>query len=68
MTQRLDLVGVSEIADMLTVTRQRVDKISRTDPSFPEPVAELHAGRIWLRKDVHAWAVTVGRLSASDMP
>jgi len=57
----LDLVGISEIAEMLGVTRQRVDKLSRTDDDFPPPVAELHAGRIWLRADVIAWMRATGR-------
>lgn len=55
MGEKLDLVGISEIAEMLGVTRQRVDKLSRTDPAFPEPVAEIRAGRIWLRAEVATW-------------
>lgn len=65
MDARLDLVGVSEIAEMLGVTRQRVDRISRTDPDFPQPVAEIHAGRIWLRDDIRAWASRSGRTISS---
>jgi predicted DNA-binding transcriptional regulator AlpA len=59
---RLDLVGVTEIAEMLGVSRQRVDQIVRSDGRFPKPVAELHAGRIWLRTDVAAWARRTGRV------
>jgi len=58
-----DLVGIHEITLMLDVTRQRVDKISRTDPDFPAPVAELHAGRIWRRSDIEDWARATGRIS-----
>ena len=58
----LDLVGVAEIAEMLGVSRQRVDAIARTHDEFPDPVAELSAGRIWLRKDIEAWARKTGRL------
>jgi prophage regulatory protein len=58
----LDLVGVSEIAEMLDVTRQRVDQLTREDGSFPVPVATLTAGRIWRRVDVERWAKKVGRL------
>jgi hypothetical protein len=61
VTAEIDLVGIYEIAAMLGVSRQRVDKISRTDPDFAAPVAELHAGRIWLRSDVEQWAQVVGR-------
>jgi prophage regulatory protein len=59
---RLDLMGIAEIAEMLGVTRQRVDAITRTHAAFPAPVAELASGRIWLRKDVETWARKTGRL------
>ena len=34
----LDLVGVPEIAELLGVTRQRVDAIVRTHDNFPKPI------------------------------
>ena len=51
----LDLVGVAEIAGMLGVSRQRIHAIIKTDPTFPEPVAALSAGKVWLRPDVVRW-------------
>ena len=57
-----DLVGVTEIAEMLGVTRQRVDQLVRKDPTFPEPEAEITAGRIWLREAVESWARKTGRI------
>ncbi len=57
-----ELVGIFEIAEMLGITRQRVDAIVRTHPDFPKPVAELRAGRIWRRDDVEAWARQSGRM------
>ncbi len=57
------LVGLTEIAELLGLTRQGVDYLVRNDPSFPEPVAVLHAGRIWEREAVDAWARRTGRLS-----
>ena len=57
-----DLVGVTEIGDLLGVSRQRADQLSRLE-GFPEPVAVLSAGRIWRLVDVEAWARTTGRLS-----
>ena len=51
----LDLVGGAEVAQLLGVSRQRVHEIVRTAADFPEPVAELAAGRIWQRSDVEAW-------------
>jgi hypothetical protein len=38
-------VGVTEIGDLLGVSRQRADQLTRTE-GFPEPVAVLSAGRI----------------------
>ena len=52
---KLDLVGVAEIADLLGVSRQRVHAIVRAYDDFPAPVAELSAGKIWLRFDVIDW-------------
>ena len=45
------LVGISEIAGILDVTRQRVDAL-RKRPDFPDPVAKLAAGPIWNRHAV----------------
>ncbi len=61
VANKIDLVGISEVAELLGVSRQRVDKISRTDEHFPTPVAELHAGRVWLRADVEEWISRSGR-------
>jgi prophage regulatory protein len=57
-----DLVGVTEIGDLLGVSRQRAAQLSRLE-GFPEPAAVLSAGRIWRRIDVEAWARATGRLS-----
>jgi prophage regulatory protein len=58
----MDLVGAAEIAEMLGLTRQRINAIVRTHEDFPRPVADLSAGRIWRRKDVEDWARRTGRL------
>ena len=56
----LDLVGLAEIGAMLGVSRQRVDQLARSK-GFPEPVATISAGRIWLRDEVEQWAGEAGR-------
>lgn len=56
-----DLVGPAEIAQMLGVVRQYVHRLSHEDPSFPAPVAELAAGRIWNRADIVKWAKATER-------
>src|SRR5215218_9059546 len=49
------LVGVREIAEMLGVSRQRADQLSREYEDFPAPEVALYAGRVWLRSDVELW-------------
>jgi prophage regulatory protein len=62
MVSKLDLVGLTEIAEMLGLSRQRVDQIVRAEGTFPEPVAVITAGRIWKRSDVLRWARRERRL------
>jgi prophage regulatory protein len=59
----MDLVGAAEIAELLGITRTRVNQLVTDDPSFPTPAAELTAGRVWKRSDVEAWARRNGRLT-----
>jgi len=56
------LVAAAEIARLLGVSRQYVDRLTREDPDFPEPEVELSAGRIWSREAVEAWARASGRI------
>lgn len=47
-------MGASEIGRMLGVTRQRAYQIIvRRD--FPEPIAKLALGQVWLADDVEEW-------------
>ncbi len=57
-TMTSHLVGLSEIATMLGVSRQRVGQLVRDYDDFPPPVAELASGRIWETAAVQAWANT----------
>lgn len=52
-----ELLGVSEAAAVLGVSRQRLAEI-RHKPDFPQPIFELAAGPIWLRPAVASWADT----------
>lgn len=52
---KIRLMGTAEVADYLGISRQWADVITgRRD--FPEPLAVLKAGRIWLADDVEAYA------------
>ncbi len=46
------------------VSRQRVYQIT-TRPDFPEPLAELAAGKVWSREDVQRW-ITEHRPDLAD--
>lgn len=50
------LVGLTEIASMLGVTRQRAGQLVRDYDDFPPPVAELASGRVWETTAVETWA------------
>jgi hypothetical protein len=60
-----DLVGVAEVAELLSVSRQRVSQLAAT-PGFPDPVARLAAGPIWERDDIIGWAEVTGRKIVAD--
>jgi hypothetical protein len=49
------LVGVAEAAEIMAWDKRRV--ITYIDRGhFPEPIAALAGGRVWLREDVEAYA------------
>ena len=50
-------VGVSEIAELLGLSRQRVYQILNAPRSrFPQPAAQLSRGALWNRDEVERWA------------
>lgn len=54
--QPLRLLGTSEVAALLGVSRQAISNIRVRNPEFPAPVAELKSGPIWREEDIRAWA------------
>jgi hypothetical protein len=50
----LDLIGITEIADVLGVSRQRAGKLADA-PDFPSPVAHPASGRVYTRASVKAF-------------
>ena len=63
-----DLVGTTEVAELLGVTRQRIHELRKAG-RFPEPMVELAAGPIWLRPAIESfdkqWERKVGRPRAA---
>lgn len=54
------MVAAAEIVAMLDVKRARVFQLVAA-PGFPEPVATLSVGKVWLYADVVKWAERTGR-------
>jgi hypothetical protein len=50
-----ELVGATEVADLLGVSRQRLHEL-RERKDFPAPVAQLAAGPVWRKGDLTAFA------------
>lgn len=50
------LLGLTEIAALLGVSRQRASQLATEYEDFPRPVAELASGRIWETAAIEAWA------------
>lgn len=63
------LIGVSELAELLGVTRQRASMLAKS-AAFPRPVADLYAGPVWtepsVRRFIDDWERKPGRRKASD--
>jgi hypothetical protein len=55
-------MGVGEIAAELEVSKQRASELSR-DSRFPQPVADLAAGPVWLASSVRSFVKNWSRQS-----
>ena len=49
------LMGISEIADLLGVSRQRAHQLTQRS-GFPAPAARLSSGPVWESAEVDTWA------------
>ena len=55
--KQADLMGSTEVAAYLGVSRQRVLQLLAGDKTFPEPVAVLNMGKVWAGAEIREWAV-----------
>jgi prophage regulatory protein len=51
----LELLGATDVASLLGVSRQRVYQLMTSYADFPRPTAELARGSIWSRREIEAW-------------
>jgi predicted DNA-binding transcriptional regulator AlpA len=57
----VEVLGITEVAKLLGISRQRVDQLSHSDPDFPEEIATLGRGRLWEKQAIEKWAKATGR-------
>ncbi len=55
MPKNETLVGVAEVAEIAKVTSSAICNWQRRYPDFPRPIAKLHLGPVWYRKDIERW-------------
>ena len=64
-----ELVGASEAADLLDVSRQRIHQLHTGHPGFPAPVVKVRMGPLWTKASVEAfgrsWSRKPGRPGGS---
>jgi predicted DNA-binding transcriptional regulator AlpA len=59
----MELLSLTDIAELLEMTRQGADKLVKRESTFPAPVAVLTGRtRVWKRDDVERWARETGRI------
>jgi chromosome partitioning protein len=51
-----ELLGVAEIADLLSVSKQAVSNWRGREKGFPDPIAELKSGPVWAYSSIAEWA------------
>lgn len=59
------VIGIGEIAEMLGISRQAVNKLSAR-PGFPRELARLYSGRVYRHRDIVVWAGKQGRKVPGD--
>jgi predicted DNA-binding transcriptional regulator AlpA len=61
------VVGAHEIAEMLGISRQRVNQMAR-ERGFPKPFGRLRMGDVWRRNVIEQWARDNGRTLSEPTP
>ena len=51
----MKLAGITEVAELASISRSAVSNWIKRDPSFPRPLAVLACGPIWDKADVETW-------------
>ena len=59
----MELLSLTDIAELLDMTRQGADKLVKRDGTFPAPEVLTGGTRVWKRADVERWARETGRIT-----
>lgn len=51
----IDLVSLGEAADLLGVSRARVDQLCKARADFPAPLARVGSGPVWTRASIESY-------------
>jgi len=57
----MELLSLTDIAELLGMSRQGADKLVKREATFPAPAVLSGGTRVWKRGDVEAWARDTGR-------
>ncbi len=57
------LMGLTEIAELLGLSRQGVHQLSKRRDDFPKPFTQLAMGYVWDADEVEEWARETGRIA-----
>ena len=64
-SKKLTLMGATEVAEFLKVSRQRVLELRKDHAEFPQPIEQLRSGPVWDKSDIESflasWDRTPGR-------
>jgi hypothetical protein len=71
-TRKTTLMGATEVADYLHVSRQRVLELRQKHADFPQPLEQLKAGPVWDKAEIEQflenWDRTPGRPRKHPLP
>lgn len=56
-----ELIGVTEVSELLGITRQRLHDLRRLPGRFPTPSSELSSGPVWTRSAIEAYSAAWNR-------
>jgi predicted DNA-binding transcriptional regulator AlpA len=56
-----ELLGLTEVAALVGISRQRILQLIKSDPDFPASAETMARGRVWRQADIVEWARATGR-------